>query len=295
MKILVIENDFISRNYLRDLFNYSGYQCVTAQNASDGLDVYLSEKPDVIICNMLLPGMSGLELLNTIRKKDSKTSIIIATTKSSENIAIQAFRLGATDFLKKPIQDKDILPILEKLKEKHQAEPQDIKYGDVEQGSMKFTFRTELDSVHLIVERLIGELGDDFFDEDDKINIELGLIELITNALEHGNLNISFDEKTAACDNNTLEELLESRMKDPTYSNRLITVNFEYTPEECIWSIIDEGDGFDISQLPDPTAKENLDSLHGRGIFMTKLFFDSLEYKGKGNQAVAIKRRKFLL
>ena len=61
LKILVIEDDFITRNYLRDLLKYSGYECHTAKNASEGLDSYAKYSPDVIICGLILPGVSGLD------------------------------------------------------------------------------------------------------------------------------------------------------------------------------------------------------------------------------------------
>lgn len=295
MKILIIESDFISRSYLRELFSYYGYQCRTAYNAADGLDVYMSQNPDVVVCGMFLPGMSGLEFLSRIRKTDSRTAVILISSKSSENLAIKAFRLGANDFLKKPVQDQDIIPILKRIQEQIDQKPKPFDYGQVEEGKVVFSFNTEIDAPSNIVRRLINELDHDFFSEDDMISIEIGLSELVTNAVEHGNLNITYQEKTEALDTNSLNELYESRISDSRFSGRIVTVTYEFNAEECRWTIADEGDGFDLSKVPDPTSQENIGGLHGRGIFMTKLFFDSLDYIGNGNQCVAVKKRNFLL
>jgi len=291
LKILTIENDFISRNYLCELFSLYGYETLSARNAADGLDIFLSEKPDLVFCSVMLPGMTGLEFLNHIRSIGSQTPIVMLATQSSERIAIQSFRMGANDFLKKPVQDNQIIPIVEQFQKLNTPKNEPERFGDVLEGKVVYTFDTIMDAPYYIVRRLISEINTDFFDEGGMVNIELGLTELITNAIEHGNLNITFDEKTVASENNTFNELMESRIEDERYQGRRVTVTYEYNDEQCRWTIADEGDGFDVNQVPDPTKSENLESLHGRGIYFTRLFFDSLEYLGKGNTCVATKKR----
>ena len=282
MKVLIIENDFVSRHYLRDLLRYSGHTCQTAMNASEGLDIYANGRPDAIICNVMLPGISGLEFLRDIRKKDSTTAIVMISTESSERLAVQVFRSGADDFLKKPIQDKDILPMLDKFASRMPKRQDDMEpYGEVESGKLKFIFPTEYDGTSNIMPRII----------------ELGLSELVTNAIEHGNLNITYDEKTAVADTaDAMMDLCNTRLLNPEIASRLITVYYEFSPEECKWTIIDEGNGFDVSKVPDPTKQEQRETLfHGRGIMFSRAIFDSVEYKGKGNEVVVTKKRNFLV
>ena len=295
---MIIENDFVSRHYLRDLLRYYGHTCQTAMNASDGLDIYASGRPDVIICNVMLPGISGMEFLRDIRKNDSTTAIVMMATESSERLAVQAFRAGADDFLKKPIQDKDLIPMLEKFaarmpERKDAAEP----YGDVVSGRLEFTFPTEYDGTSSIMPRVMETLSEDYFSLDDRISIELGLSELVTNAIEHGNLNITYDEKTAVAElSDGMMDLCNMRLLDPEIASRVITIYYEFTPEECKWTIIDEGNGFDVSKVPDPTKSENREVLfHGRGIMFSRAIFDSVEYKGKGNEVVVTKKRNFIV
>jgi len=291
MKVLVIENDFITRNYLRDLFRYSGYDCTSAKNASEGLDYYSKIKPDAIICDVTMPGISGMQFLQKIRQNDNKTSIIMITSKSSEKLAIQAFRLGANDYLKKPIQDKDILPILENIGNKISLEPEHRNYGKVNSGQLEFKFKTEFGASPHIVERVMQELDYNYFPQDERVNIEIGLLELITNAIEHGNLGISYKEKAAVMEDDQLNELYKKRLQDKNLSKRLVTIDYKYTENECEWMIADEGNGFDHKKLPDPTQNENLDALNGRGIFISKVLFDSIEYLGKGNVVKVTKKR----
>lgn len=298
MKVLIIENDFVSRHYLRDLLRFAGHTCQTAMNASEGLDIYASGRPDVIICNVLLPGISGMEFLRDIRKKDSSTAIIMMATESSERLAVQVFRSGADDFLKKPVQDKDILPLLDNIASRLPVSKDDAaSYGEVESGRLKFIFPTEYDGTSSIMPRVMETLSEKYFSIDDRISIELGLSELVTNAIEHGNLSISYDEKTAVADlSDGMMELCNSRLLDPAIASRVITIYYEFSPEECKWTIIDEGDGFDVSKVPDPTKCEKRETLfHGRGIMFSRAIFDSVEYKGKGNEVVVTKKRNFFV
>lgn len=295
MKILIIENDFISRSYLGELLSLYGFNCITSYNATDGIDTYLSEHPDVVICNMVLPGMSGLEFLQQIRKSDSKTRVIMMSSMTSERLVVQAFRLGANDFLKKPIQDNDIIPILNDYSSQLVSPKEPFDYGEVTEGKVVFVFNTVMDAPANIVRRLVDEIDPQFFDEGELVGIEMGLSELVTNAVEHGNLSITYEEKTDACEKNSLNDLYEERLRDEKYAGRIVTVTYKYNAEECSWLIEDQGDGFDISKVPDPTAMGNLEELHGRGIMMMRFFFDSITYLGCGNQCFVVKKRKFLI
>ncbi|MCQ2973992.1 MAG: response regulator [Bacteroidales bacterium] len=291
MKVLIIEDDFISRKYLRDLIKYSGYECVTAKNASEGLDLYYSFKPNAIICNIIMPGISGLEYLQKIRSLDRHTIIIMITNFSSERLAINALRLGANDYIQKPIQDNDILPTLKRIGSKiNLDDDNNFRYGAIDSGRIVMKFNTEIGAPRMIVDRLMSEVAENYFEEEARTSIELGLSELVTNAIEHGNLNITYKEKTEVLKNDKLTELYQNRLNDQKLASRQVTVEYSFSENQCEWIITDEGDGFDPNKVPNPIADENLENLSGRGIFISKFFFDSVEYLGKGNKVHVIKK-----
>ncbi|MBR4213958.1 MAG: response regulator [Bacteroidales bacterium] len=284
MKVLIVEDDFISRNYLSNLMKFSGYQCLTAKNAAEGLDLYLECKPDAIVCSMVMPGISGLEFLREIRTNDRRTIIIMIANRSSERLAIDALRLGANDYLKKPVQDSDILPAIKRAGSRIVLDDEpEQPYGMVDSGKIVMKFKTEFDAPRLIVERLMKEIKPQYFEPNSLINIELGLMELVTNAIEHGNLNITYQEKLEVTKDNSLVDLYHKRLQDNMLAARKVTVEFAFSQQKCEWTITDEGNGFDPSAIPDPIAKENIENLSGRGIFISKFAFDNVEYLGKGN------------
>ncbi len=141
--------------------------------------------------------------------------------------------------------------------------------------------------VHTITRDLIY-----FFTFSELEKIRTGISEILTNAIEHGNLNISGEEKQEATENSTYYELINERMKVEEYAKRIVKLAIKYDQDELTVKICDEGKGFDTNDLPDPTSPDALLKLHGRGVFISKMYFDELTYNEKGNEATLYKKRK---
>ena len=120
---------------------------------------------------------------------------------------------------------------------------------------------------------------------EDKSSLNMCLSELLTNAIEHGNCEISYDEKTLFLEKgNTVRQLVEEKCKDPEINRRKVT--FEYTIEQIHSriSILDEGKGFNWQKRLNINAEETFGELHGRGISMANAFTSNLRFNEKGNQ-----------
>jgi len=122
-------------------------------------------------------------------------------------------------------------------------------------------------------------------------SLRLALREIIINAIEHGNLNITFEEKTAALLEDNYFNLLGSRRLDPRYKDRRVIIRYSINSEQAEYTIIDEGKGFDHSKfIIDAGSKANEENLaHGRGIAMVIEIFDKFHYNERGNQVTLIK------
>jgi anti-sigma regulatory factor (Ser/Thr protein kinase) len=116
----------------------------------------------------------------------------------------------------------------------------------------------------------------------------IGIEELLINAVEHGNLGISYEEKTQLLLTGTWADEVRYRLASPLGRERSVTVQFERFPDDSVRiEIRDEGDGFDWRPYVDFDVDRAFDN-HGRGIAMAKaLSFDSLQYCGNGNTVVA--------
>ncbi|MEK6793715.1 MAG: ATP-binding protein [Spirochaetota bacterium] len=122
--------------------------------------------------------------------------------------------------------------------------------------------------------------------------IRLALREMMINAMEHGNLNITFDEKTEAQMNDRYVEFICERKDDERYSARRVTVRYDVNPMAITFVIRDEGVGFDWKKrLAVSAEKENEAGLsHGRGIRMANDVFSEIRYNESGNQVTLIRR-----
>ena len=114
-KILVVDDRrenllFLANSILRP----EGYKVVTAMDGKDGLDKALAEQPDLIIMDLKMPRMSGLEVLAALRKADCDIPVILTTFYGSEQTALQAFRQGVKDYIIKPYEVKEMLISVER-------------------------------------------------------------------------------------------------------------------------------------------------------------------------------------
>lgn len=122
--------------------------------------------------------------------------------------------------------------------------------------------------------------------EEEHILVRLALREMMINAIEHGNLGITFAEKTRATENGTLGDLIQQRLQNPVYAGRKIHVKIDADESRVEFTIRDEGEGFDHKAMIERATRANeTDSLyHGRGLRFALSFFNSVEYNEIGNE-----------
>jgi two-component system, sensor histidine kinase LadS len=126
--------------------------------------------------------------------------------------------------------------------------------------------------------------------------IRIAIREILINAIEHGNLGISFDEKTRALDDDAYIELVHRLQKDPRLSDRKVTIDYTLDDEKVVYRISDEGEGFDHPEIfsRDPMNENKKMLAHGRGLFIVRNEFDSIQFNEKGNAVTLIKYFKRL-
>jgi anti-sigma regulatory factor (Ser/Thr protein kinase)/predicted hydrocarbon binding protein len=130
-----------------------------------------------------------------------------------------------------------------------------------------------------------------YMDKTDITSIRIGLREIIINSIEHGNLNISFEEKTEAILNDRYFEFINERQSNPDHRDKRVRIEYLISASKAIYKVTDQGKGFNhrkfLSGLSDDPAEMML--AHGRGISMVKSIFDEVRYNSKGNQVLLVK------
>jgi anti-anti-sigma factor len=103
-KILVIDDEKPTLMMFRMTLTAYGYSVLTAENGQEGLDAFRRERPSIVLTDIKMPGMSGIDVLKQIKAIEPGTEVIVITGHGDMDLAIQALNLDATDFINKPIQ-----------------------------------------------------------------------------------------------------------------------------------------------------------------------------------------------
>ncbi|HKJ50246.1 MAG TPA: response regulator transcription factor [Gammaproteobacteria bacterium] len=101
-RLLIVEDEAAIRSGLVDVFVYHGFEVETADNGNDGLRLALGGNYDLILLDVMLPGIDGFEICNRIRQQDRQQPVIMLTAKSSDEDIVQGLTLGADDYVAKP-------------------------------------------------------------------------------------------------------------------------------------------------------------------------------------------------
>nr|NJM00876.1 response regulator [Desulfobacula sp.] len=129
-KILVIDDEVYIRDSVIGFLEDFGFEVISAENGRTGLEIFDTHHPDLVLCDLRMPEMDGLEVLTGVRERNSKIPIIIVSGAGNIADTVEALRLGAWDYIIKPIQDMNVLyhavnKALERaelIREKHQYE-----------------------------------------------------------------------------------------------------------------------------------------------------------------------------
>jgi two-component system alkaline phosphatase synthesis response regulator PhoP len=168
-KLLVVEDDRTLRQAL--VFNLSreGYELVTAADGENALAIARAQRLDLILLDVMLPGMSGVEVLRTLRREGIDTPVIILSAKGEEIDRVVGLKVGADDYIAKPFSRPELLARIEAVlrrDRRHAVETEGVvaplKVGPIEIDRERRELRIEGDSVHVTTKEfeLLAYLAD---------------------------------------------------------------------------------------------------------------------------------------
>ncbi len=118
MKVLVIDDDEGARRTVSLLLEDEDYEVLTASGGEEGLEAAREEAPDLILCDVRMPGMDGMEFLRTYREEGGRALVIMMTAYGSHELAVEAMQEGAYDYVGKPFSGDELLLVLRKAEER---------------------------------------------------------------------------------------------------------------------------------------------------------------------------------
>jgi DNA-binding NtrC family response regulator len=127
MRILLIEDEKITRKTLTDFISKEDYQIESAGDGLEALEIFEKNKFDVVVTDLRLPGMNGLDILKTIKEKTPDCTVIIITAYATVETAIEALKLGAYDYLTKPFNPDRLISMLNHIRQLNSVLDENIK------------------------------------------------------------------------------------------------------------------------------------------------------------------------
>ena len=125
-QILIVDDEVSMRRMLEILFSQEGYQVQTAASAETALEA-LNQRPiDLVISDIRMPGLSGLDLLRRLKADDSEAEVVLMTAYASTESAIEAIKLGAFDYVTKPFQVDELVNIVRHALEKKALKEENV-------------------------------------------------------------------------------------------------------------------------------------------------------------------------
>jgi DNA-binding NtrC family response regulator len=119
MKVLIIDDERAIRRALKEILEYENCQVLEAENGKEGLEMIRSNSLDVIFCDIKMPLLDGMELLDQIQNEGNEVPIVMISGHGSLETAVQAIKKGAFDFIEKPLDLNRILVILRNVKDRN--------------------------------------------------------------------------------------------------------------------------------------------------------------------------------
>jgi CheY-like chemotaxis protein len=287
LRILLVEDEPAVRGVLAEVLRHYGYELREAADGRNAIEFFAEQPAEIVITDVRMPGIDGLELLARIKKIAPETCVVIMTGYGGEDTAIQAIRNGASNYFKKPVNIPEfvyavgVLADLVRSRREHRFDPRLL-----EMESRTVRIGNDLDAIYPVIRGLTENPAAFGFDVE---ATRIALLEALTNAIEHGNLGITLAEKRAALSNGTLRELYARRAATPAGRDRTVRVEYELTPARICYRVTDEGGGFDWRSLPDFSDPEHLLAGCGRGIVVMRLSMNEVAFNDRGNALTLIK------
>jgi PAS domain S-box-containing protein len=130
VKILVIDDEEANVRALSMSLRGDGYEVYPACSGPEGVDAFKSHRPDLVLTDIKMPGMDGIEVLKKIKAMDADVEVIIITGHGDVNNAVEALKFGASDFINKPVRDEALAVAIARAREKRAIRGQLREYTD---------------------------------------------------------------------------------------------------------------------------------------------------------------------
>jgi YesN/AraC family two-component response regulator len=293
LRILVVDDSISIVNGLVKILTLSGFEVEPAYNGHDALRKLSILVYDLVICDIEMPGMNGLDLLKHVRRDFDNIPFILMTGYLEQDNFFKAIQYGASDFIRKPIDTDQLLNTIQIQLNKRKDDSDYLQvssymsYADLRLSLPPNMFR-QVDFIKIFTK---------FFKHNLNLNntlineLLLCLEEMLYNAFIHGTLKLNLKERTLSYEE--YKKLIHSKLLQPEISEKRIHLRLCIDQEQqvMIIEVEDEGQGFDYAKwLERIQTNEGIQlDEYGRGVSIIYHLADKVTF-GKGGRLIRIEK-----
>ncbi len=288
--VLVVDDSPVDRRLAGALLEKQ-FEC-TVEYAADGkeaLEQIARHYPDVVLTDLQMPQMNGLELVAAVKKDFPLVPVILMTARGSEDIAAEALRQGAASYVPKHNLAEDLLPTVHRiLLGSYEDRGHSRLMHHLESSDSTFVLGNDPALIKELVNHLQQMLRClPLSDETERLRVGVAVEEALLNACYHGNLEVPKARTNA--DRSAQEQLAQQRLLELPYCNRRIFVTATFSRTQVKFVIRDQGPGFDTAGLPAGRDLPKDEGGVGRGLSLMRTIMDEVIYNQTGNEVTLIK------
>ncbi len=287
LKIMTVDDDVTNLEILRKNLQDAGFDSISFEDGDVAWN-FLNNHPndvDIVLLDKMMPRMNGMEVLQKMKSHEvlRNVPVIMQTGDIGSDQTREGLNAGAYYYLEKPFDPSIMVALVNAAARDHIQKNSVLRSLKQEKTISKmlidgrFRYKTIEDA-----KKLAAALA---YHAENPNEIGIALAEIMVNSVEHGNLDIGYDEKNLLMSENKLEQEIERRMQLPQYANKLVCVRFQRDNDIATITINDEGHGFQWQKYTefDPLR---LTDLNGRGIATATIMGLKIDYRDNGSTAI---------
>lgn len=295
-RILLIDDDLKVCDTFSQFFSNCGWNVQIEHDGNAGLNAACSNNFDIVFTDLLIPSISGHEIIRKIRSAKPNQPVMVISDEATINDALEALRSGAIDFFMKPVDYASLKNSIEYLvKNSKESAFEDLSFQRINRQETDHIFESaDLIDGHYSLPIFTKLFNSGKIDKSTKLQLILAFQEAVTNSFEHGNLGLESKLKEIFNENGVDLFLLtkKERLSNPIYSDKKITIKTIYEVDKLTIIIRDEGKGFSPppSDRSSRLVTESEFLPYGRGTMILNSVLDEITYSSNGTEITLVKK-----
>lgn len=290
--VLVVDDAAVDRRLIAGVLEKSSQmRVVTVANGAEAVAKLAELSPDVIVTDLTMPEMDGLQLVTMVRVHYPRIPVILVTAHGSEALAVKALEQGAASYVPKSQLAQKLLDTVEHVLARTSA---DHSYQRLTACMTSADFRFRIPSDERLVERLIDlvqamTVSMALVEPNEQVRLGMGLEEALQAAIYQGNLELTADQLFDLKLNPQGAKLLDERRESPQFADRHLEVRIQFSADEARFTITHEGAplAFDVGH-----AETAINQPAQRTAVLMQAMMDEFSVSPDGKTMTLVKRKR---